>query len=100
MITRIVQLNIQPEHLPAFKEIFYQSKPLIEAFGGCEKTDLFNDLENPTQCFTISYWHSDEDLQTYRSSDLFKTTWAKVKPLFAERARAWSLVNQTIDIKI
>lgn len=100
MITRIVQLTIQPENFAAFEEIFYQSKPLIEAFGGCEKTDLFRDLDNPALCFTISYWHSDEDLQKYRSSELFRTTWSKVKPLFAERARAWSLVNQTIDIKI
>ena len=43
--------------------------------------------------FTISHWDSEAALELYRQSELFKFTWAKTKPLFEEKAQAWSLLN-------
>jgi heme-degrading monooxygenase HmoA len=40
--------------------------------------------------FTYSIWDSEEDLELYLRSDLFKMTWQSVKPLFAAKAKAWS----------
>ncbi len=91
MITRIVKLSFPLQNHSEFEDIFYASKPLIDKFEGCESTNLFQDLSNPDNFFTISYWNSEADLENYRKSDLFKSTWAKVKPLFNHKAEAWSL---------
>lgn len=41
--------------------------------------------------FTLSHWESEENLEQYRQSELFKSTWAKTKVLFREKAQAWTL---------
>ncbi len=41
--------------------------------------------------FTFSVWTSAEHLDAYRNSELFRTTWARTKALFAEKPQAWSL---------
>ncbi len=93
MITRVVKMTFKPESVQAFKEIFYASQKLICSFDGCNRVDLMMDLNNECVFFTLSYWDSDEDLNSYRQSYLFKNTWSKVKPLFSEKAEAWSLIS-------
>jgi heme-degrading monooxygenase HmoA len=41
--------------------------------------------------FTLSIWDDETALEAYRQSELFQTTWAKTKVLFAEKAEAWSV---------
>ena len=41
--------------------------------------------------FTYSYWNSENDLNEYRNSELFAKVWAETKPMFAEKAQAWSV---------
>lgn len=91
MITRIVKMTFNPEDLEEFKNKFYESQHLIKAFNGCMHLELLNDLQNDYTFFTISHWNSEEDLESYRNSYLFKNIWSKVKPLFAKKAEAWSL---------
>lgn len=93
MITRVVKMTFKPESIQAFKEIFYASQKLIGSFEGCNRVDLMRDLNNECVFFTLSYWDSEEDLNSYRQSYLFKNTWSKVKPLFSEKAEAWSLIS-------
>ena len=93
MITRVVKMTFKPESVQAFKEIFYASQKLIISFDGCNRVDLMRDLNNECVFFTLSYWESEEDLNSYRQSYLFKNTWSKVKPLFSEKAEAWSLIS-------
>lgn len=93
MITRVVKMTFKPESIQAFKEIFYASQKLIDSFEGCNRVDLMRDLNNECVFFTLSYWDSEEDLNSYRQSYLFKNTWSKVKPLFSEKAEAWSLIS-------
>ena len=93
MITRIVKLNFHKEYTGEFENIFYNCQPLIEAFEGCKSTTLHCDVNNPEQYFTISYWDSETHLENYRKSELFKNTWDKVKPLFNQKAEAWSLAG-------
>lgn len=93
MITRIVKMTFKPENVESFKEIFYDSRKLISAFEGCIRVDLMNDINNENIFFTLSIWNSEEDLNAYRQSYLFKNTWSKVKPLFSEKAEAWSLIS-------
>ena len=91
MITRIVKMTFIHQNFDSFKEIFYESQKLITAFDGCIRLELMKDVSNECIFFTISYWQSEEKLNSYRDSYLFKNTWSKVKPLFSEKAMAWSL---------
>ncbi len=93
MITRIVKMSFKPECAETFREIFDGSQKMISEFEGCLKLDLFRDLSDDSIYFTISLWSTENDLNNYRDSYLFKSTWSKVKPLFSKRAEAWSLVN-------
>jgi quinol monooxygenase YgiN len=91
MITRIVKMTFKSEHINDFQQIFHESQNLIKAFDGCIRLELMKDIDDENTFFTISHWESKAYLDSYRSSYLFKNTWSKVKPLFAEKALAWSL---------
>ena len=91
MITRIVKMTFKSKHINDFQQIFHESQNLIKAFDGCIRLELMKDIDDENTFFTISHWESKEYLDSYRSSYLFKNTWSKVKPLFAEKALAWSL---------
>jgi quinol monooxygenase YgiN len=93
MITRVVKMTFKPENVQGFKEIFYESQKLIRAFEGCNRLDLMMDLNNECVFFTFNFWDTEENLNAYRQSYLFKNTWSKVKPLFSEKAEAWSLIS-------
>jgi len=93
MIKRFVKLTFRPEATEAFlNEVFEPSKTLIRAFPGCRHMELLRHTELPNVWFTFSIWDSEEALDNYRQSDLFRDTWAKTKALFAEKAEAWSMV--------
>jgi heme-degrading monooxygenase HmoA len=36
----------------------------------------------------LSFWETEEALELYRSSELFRSTWAKTKLLFDEKPQA------------
>jgi heme-degrading monooxygenase HmoA len=93
MITRIVKMTFKAEEITKFIEIFGMTKDMIVSFEGCYEVKLMRDNENENVFFTLSKWESDQHLNSYRSSDLFKTTWGNVKSLFSENAEAWSLVD-------
>ncbi len=95
MITRIVKMHFRPEEVPVFHEIFEEMKQHISQSEGCYELHLQRDLNEPAQFFTISLWESEQFLNQYRESELFKLTWARVKPLFAEKAVAWTLNKMT-----
>lgn len=91
MIKRLVQMTFQPERTADFVQIFESSKDAIRAFPGCQHLELWNSPDHPTVFFTYSLWESADDLEAYRHSELFKSTWAKTKILFAARPLAYSL---------
>jgi quinol monooxygenase YgiN len=91
MLTRIVKLTFEEEKVAAFMQVFEESKAAIRAFPGCQRMSLARKLNSKQVLFTISLWESTEALEQYRQSELFQTTWAKTKVLFAEKAEAWSV---------
>lgn len=98
MIKRIVKMTFRPEAVQTFlEEAFEPSKDLIRAFPGCRHMELLQSAREPYVLFTLSMWEREEDLENYRQSELFQTTWAKTKALFAEKAEAWSV--RVIDEK-
>ena len=90
MLLRLVRMTFRPEALEAFLEIFDASAPQIRAAPGCHHLELWQDARYPNIVTTFSRWHDADALDRYRHSELFKTTWAKTKPLFAAPPRAFS----------
>lgn len=91
-LTRIVRMTFRPEEIPAFLAIFEASAPQIRAFPGCSYLCLTQDADQPHILATHSRWERAEDLENYRRSELFQSTWAKTKVLFADKPVAFSLL--------
>lgn len=88
---RIVKMTFRTENVEAFLKNFNANKHHIRNFEGVEHLELLRDKNNPNIFFTYSYWKSEEYLEKYRVSDLFKSVWANTKPLFSAPAEAWTL---------
>lgn len=93
MLIRVVKMDFNPDFIENFKTIFQHTQPQIEAFEGCESVQLLQHESNKGIFFTISRWQSAAHLAAYRQSELFTSTWAKVKPNFFSKAEAWSLLE-------
>ena len=97
MIVRIVKMGFHENNVEEFLNNFNVNKLKIRGFKGCEFLELYRDKNNPNMFFTYSYWESEDSLERYRQSDLFKNVWAKTKPLFNIRPEAWS-VNKVASL--
>ncbi len=93
MLIRVVRMEFRNDKIDDFKEIFYQSKPDIERFHGCNKVSLYVDSTDDSVYYTHSEWDSEDALNNYRNSDFFKATWSKTKLLFSGPPCAYSLVS-------
>ncbi|GGZ90358.1 putative quinol monooxygenase [Algibacter mikhailovii] len=91
MFVRIVKMGFHEEHINRFLSNFDAVKTSIRAFEGCQFLELYRDKTDPSIFFTYSYWKTEQDLETYRKSNLFKNVWADTKPLFNRPAEAWSV---------
>ena len=91
MFVRIVKMSFYEEHIETFLNNFEENKNNIRNFKGCKLLELYRDKNNPSIFFTYSYWESENDLEHYRQSDLFKSVWSKTKPLFNCKPEAWSV---------
>jgi quinol monooxygenase YgiN len=96
MITRIVRMEFKSEKLSDFLAIFKNSKKQIRNFSGCRHLAIYEDATNENVRYTYSLWETEADLETYRKSELFKTTWSATKVLFAAKAQAFSLGEREI----
>jgi quinol monooxygenase YgiN len=92
MIHRIVRMTLRPDAVDAFLEVYDRTSPAIRARKGCRALHLLQDLRWPGILTTHSVWESEEALEAYRESDLFRSTWAATRPFFAAPAEAWSHV--------
>lgn len=90
MIVRVVKMTFREDEIETFLEVFEHSKKAIRNFNGVMHLELLKGTQEENVLFTYSYWQSEEDLNQYRNSNLFKDTWAKTKPLFLKPAEAWS----------
>ncbi len=93
MIIRIVKMTFLPEKVDQFLEVFNATKHKIRNMEGCSHLELLKDVSQQNVYFTYSYWESEDDLNNYRNSELFKNVWSKSKILFESKAEAWSLTR-------
>jgi len=90
---RIVKMTFEPSKVERFLKNFEENKHHIRSFKGAKYLELLNDKNNPNIFFTYSVWKSEQHLENYRNSDLFKNVWAATKPLFSKKVEAWSVEN-------
>ena len=90
MIYRIVTMTFRKNEIDAFLEVFDASKNHIRYFPGCLSLTLLQTTDKPYQMSTFSIWENEAALDAYRHSELFRSTWAKTKILFAEKPVAFS----------
>lgn len=100
MLVRIVRMTFRADVVDTFLEQFDASAPRIRAFPGCHHLELWRDADSPAVCTTYSHWEHQEALDRYRHSDLFRSTWSRVKPLFADRpvAHSYTVARAESDI--
>ncbi len=84
-------MEFEAENVSTFLNNFEQVKNSIRNYPGCRYLELWRDKKDPTIFFTHSRWDREEDLESYRNSELFKSVWATTKPLFRSKAQAWSV---------
>jgi len=90
VLVRIVRMTFAPDAVDQFLDQFDDTAPQIRSFPGCKHLELWRDADAPAVFTTYSHWTSAEALDAYRESDLFRSTWSAVKPLFADRPEAHS----------
>ena len=91
MIKRIVKMSFELEEVEKFKSIYELNWHKIKGFEGCLHVELLQDRSSPSIFFTYSNWESENHLNNYRESILFKTVWASTKVLFNQKPEAWTL---------
>ncbi|GAA4883498.1 antibiotic biosynthesis monooxygenase [Flaviramulus aquimarinus] len=91
MFVRIVKMGFHKQNIEFFLSNFDKNKTKIRSFEGCLFLELYRDKNDPTIFFTYSYWISEDALDVYRKSELFKGIWSVTKPLFSVPAEAWSV---------
>jgi quinol monooxygenase YgiN len=91
MLIRIVKMTFEPQHVATFQGHFEGWKAKIRASSGCQHLELWQDVDDQRVFFTYSHWDHPQDLENYRTSDVFAAVWPVVKPLFAAPAQAWSV---------
>jgi heme-degrading monooxygenase HmoA len=89
----MVKMTFSPEKLDIFMEIFSQSAPLIRNFQGCTGLELLQHSKFKNILYTYSWWESESELEVYRNSELFESTWKATKVLFSAPAEAWSMIS-------
>lgn len=92
MIRRIVKLHFKEEFINDFVKIFQEKEEFIKNWPGCLSLQLLQDVDSSSTFFTISTWQQLNDLDAYRASPGFKSTWEQIKPMFIDKAKAWSLI--------
>lgn len=90
MIVRLVRLCFNDNYKEDFIKVFNDTKEEINSVSGCNSLELLQDIKRPNVFFTKSLWDSETDLNNYRNTDLFRNTWAELKPNFCEQPQAWS----------
>ena len=90
-------MDFEPEKVNTFLALFNATRAKIASFEGCKGVQLLNDVQANNVFFTHSLWETEDALEKYRRSELFKDTWTKTKAMFGGKPQAWSLKN--VEIK-
>ena len=91
MFIRIVKMTFKENTIDTFLINFNENKHNIRNVKGCKLLELYRDKNNNNVFFTYSFWETENDLENYRNSTLFKNVWSNTKILFDAKPEAWSV---------
>jgi quinol monooxygenase YgiN len=83
-------MTFREDAVDAFLENFETNKENIRNFRGCSHLELWQDENHKNIFMTYSHWESEEALNQYRDSELFKSVWSFTKKLFSGKPVAFS----------
>jgi heme-degrading monooxygenase HmoA len=83
-------MTFEPAKLDEFLSVFEIYQSHIRSVNGCFDLKLIQHSEIENQISTLSKWDSEDSLNAYRDSALFKEVWPLTKLLFSERPEAKS----------
>ena len=83
-------MTFKQEEVGSFLALFDQVKSKIRSFEGCQHLELWQDYNESNVFLTYSIWDTQDHLDHYRFSELFKDTWSKTKVMFSEKPKAFS----------
>ena len=83
-------MKFQGASVKSFDTIFAKHSSKIEAFPGCLRVQMVEDVSDDGVRTTLSWWSDSASLERYRGSELFGELWPRVKLLFEEPPVAWS----------
>lgn len=92
-------MTFEDSKVPEFLKIFNENAEKIRNFPGCKHLELQQSQDFPNILFTISLWESPRNLDEYRASSLFISTWKQTKKLFSLPAEAWTLEKKWPDVE-
>ncbi len=87
-------MDFKSEKVYDFLKLFDAIKDKIANYLGCTHLELCKDAKLDHVFYTCSHWESEESLENYRDSELFRKTWIKIKVLFREKPLAYSLLQR------
>jgi quinol monooxygenase YgiN len=90
MLIRTVRMTFHPDKVEDFLKNFEANKNSIRNYPGCQHLELWQDFSEKNIFMTYSHWESEEALNKYRDSELFKSVWTFTKALFSEKPMAFS----------
>jgi len=90
-------MTFDPTKVSDFLAIYQESCARIRDQDGCLHLELLTDVRHPNVMMTFSVWSSEEALESYRSSSLFRDTWARTRILFAARPEATSFRRAAVS---
>ena len=89
-------MEFHPQHVDDFLAQFDRVKHSIRSFPGVRHLELHRDASQPNVFYTYSKWDGEDELETYRQSDLFKSAWSQAKCWFQAKPQAYSLRQELL----
>lgn len=86
-------MSIDPVHIDDYLKYIDSIKDKISGYEGCEGLEILSDKHAEDVFFSYSIWVSEEALENYRKSDLFREFWSTIKKWFVSEPKAWTVQN-------
>ena len=84
MFMRLVQMRVDPEKIPEFKEVYERTIiPTLQQIPGCAYAGLIQSLEEASDGMSITLWDRLEDALAYEQSGKYAEMLEVARPFFS-----------------
>lgn len=99
MHLRFVQVKIKSDNIHRLISV-YEEKiiPIMQTVDGCLYVGLFNNIQHPDECISLSFWSDRGKIDRYEKSGVFADLLNACKPYFEESSE-WQM-NLSDDLTL